>query len=80
MGDLNLRSLFGDDVTEYKCPNCGHQVRFKTLDALEHGVKVDCPGCGQTINIEPEAEAGQSLRQANKALRDFEKTVKRFGK
>lgn len=59
-----------------KCPGCGASYKV-TLKQVRDRARVTCPGCRKQIQIQPE---GDDLRRIEKALDDFQKTLKEFGK
>lgn len=74
--------MFDLDMTwvEAECPNCGYSVDIQLLDAKTERT-VYCHNC--KINLElkdSEASVHSGLDSINKALKDFEKTLKNFGK
>lgn len=46
-------SIFGEDIYEITCPNCGDIVRLDEEMLLSNDV--ECPGCGEKIEIELDA-------------------------
>ncbi|WP_272028102.1 hypothetical protein [Kocuria rosea] len=63
------------DKIETKCPDCGSRVRF-TLDDVAKQRTVRCSR-GHSVKMRDE---GGGARKASKALRDLNKTLKKFGK
>ena len=63
------------DKMESKCPDCGSRVRF-TLDDVAKQRTVRCSR-GHSVKMRDE---GGGARKASKALRDLNKTLKKFGK
>lgn len=80
MSDLNLEKLFGSQSVDFTCPGCNHTFNVKFRELLREGNIIVCPKCGQRINIQHEAETTKSIRDDNRALRDFQRTLEKFGK
>lgn len=74
--------MFDLDMTwvEVECPNCGYSVDIQLLDAKTERT-IYCHNC--KINLElkdSEASVHSGLDSINKAFKEFEKTLKNFGK
>lgn len=63
------------DKLETECPDCGAKLQFELEDVARQRT-VRCSR-GHSVKLKDE---GGGARKASKALNDFEKAVKRFGK
>lgn len=77
---MDLDKLIGDQRIEIECPGCNRAFKVKFKEISRDGATVRCPRCSRDIAISHSAESERSLRNANKALRDLERTLKRLGK
>lgn len=79
---MDLEQLIGDGDVDFTCPNeeCGHQFKVKVKVLMHEGSTVTCPSCKSEITIEHEEGTDKKFRDANRALKDFERTLKNFGK
>ena len=80
MSGLNVDSIFGSQELDSECPGCGHQIKVSFHDLAREGNEITCSGCHKPITIEHTPETAKGLKDANKALRDLENTMKKFGK
>lgn len=59
---------------EVECPGCKRKVKVK-LEDVRPGRKKDCPSCSAEISF-----TGDDGRKAQKAIDDFEKSIKKMFK
>ncbi len=70
--------MFEDAEIGIPCPKCGHETK-QTVGWLKANTEFTCPSCGSVIEVEAE-ELLTGLKKADKALADFRKTLRGFGK
>jgi len=70
----------GKEKLTYNCPKCGRKITF-TLNQVAKQATVKCSGCGEHIKLQDSnSSARLGISQINKSFRDFERTLKQFGK
>ncbi len=79
-GDLSLNKLFGEQEIEITCPGCEHQFPVKLKETMQDGNTIQCPSCQRSITIQHDDSAKQGLADIEKSLKNFESTLKNFGK
>jgi hypothetical protein len=57
------------------CPACGQTMHVSLAD-VQHGRTVTCPN-GHSVTLQ---QQGRGIQQADKALDDFEKSIKRLNR
>ena len=65
---------FTDTKMEVSCPECGRTIRIRLRDIQNKRV-VTCPG-GHRVQLE---EEGHGIRDADRAMRDLERKLKKLG-
>lgn len=60
------------------CPGCGHK-NPKTVAWIKTHDEMVCRGCGESVRIEAD-ELIAGLKKADKAVADFRKSLRSFGK
>jgi len=65
---------------DFECPNCGYIDEVQMID-VKTEKKVFCHNCKIIIElIDSDASTHSSIDSMTNALKDFEKTLKNFGK
>ncbi|WP_442951508.1 MJ0042-type zinc finger domain-containing protein [Paenibacillus sp. GYB004] len=87
MPNTTLESLFGDEKIDIDCPQCQNRFKVKFKQVAKDGSIVSCPSCHTNIELRHDDTTKKTLTDADKASRDFEKTLnqldktfKKFGK
>lgn len=65
-------------MPELKCPNCGASLEHAfegKLDDMLANRPIHCPGCGIEIRLRDE-----DRRAIKRALEDFKRSLRRFGR
>lgn len=78
MRDLSLESLFGDGDLDVDCPACEKTFQIKFKEVMTSGSTVTCPSCNQDIVINHDETTEKTMKDGNKALKEFEKALKKF--
>lgn len=78
--NLDINDLIGDADIDMECPNCDHEFSVKADKVLRKNAEVKCPACQASIKIQHDESVDRSIKSTNKALKDFERSLKRFGK
>lgn len=74
MFDLNKEQI------TFKCPRCGRTIKA-TLAQVSRQVTISCTGCCQSIALKDNTgSACKSIRDVNYAIKDFENSLKKFGR
>ena len=61
------------------CPDCKRLIRV-TIAQISKQESINC-SCGQTIQLVDESGSNKkTVKDINKAFKDFERTLKKFGK
>ena len=63
-----------DLTAKLQCPNCHHSVQIKVKEMVPGRTK-NCPFCGTQFNF-----TGDDGRKVQRALDDFNRTLKRLGR
>ncbi len=80
MNELNLENVLGSQPIEITCPGCGHKFSVAFREVMREGNQITCSGCHQNITISHAPGTSQDLGKADRALKDFGKTIKNFGR
>jgi len=69
----------GQRKISVKCPSCGRSNTV-VLSQVGRQEKISC-GCGQNIRlIDHNGSSAKAIKDINAAMKNFERTLKRFGK
>jgi predicted RNA-binding Zn-ribbon protein involved in translation (DUF1610 family) len=70
---------FNDQLIDAPCPLCGYELEIRIID-IRLESREFCPNCKATILLrDEEASTETGLREVDRAMRDLEKTFRRFG-
>ena len=72
-----MSSLFDDAGIEVACERCGHKT-MKTIGWIKSHTQLTCQ-CGTLINIDS-SQLQSGLKEVDRSLEDFKKTLRKFGK
>lgn len=65
---------------DFPCPACGRKNTV-TLAQVSRQATVTCSGCRESIKLkDSNGSANKSIRDINKAMRDFENSLKKLGR
>lgn len=73
-----MKSAFDSERIEIPCPHCGHKFS-ELLGKLKTEPKIACASCGGVITFDA-SNLNAGLKQADKALADFNAAISSFGK
>ena len=60
------------------CPECNRSMSV-TLKQVANGALIKC-NCGQEIQLKSNSTNKKVIKDVNKSFKDFERTLKNFGK
>lgn len=72
----SLNKLFGDEKLSVNCPVCNHTFKVKFRQVTKDGSTIQCPACKTNIKLEHDSTTKKTLRDCEKATREFEKSLK----
>jgi len=65
---------------DFNCPECGLKNKV-TLEQIEKQIIIKCSDCNKDITlIDKDGSAKRSVADINKAVKDLENTIKKFGR
>lgn len=77
---LDLNKLLGDKSRDIECPNCSRPFKVELKKLFQKGSVVHCPHCNASISFEQLPETTKAIDRVNSALKDLEKTIKKFNR
>lgn len=80
MKNLNLSELYGKQSIDIQCPSCDHKFKVKFDNLLKNNNIIKCSNCNNDIKIEHDSTTKKTLHDTDKALKDFEKSLKKLFK
>ncbi len=69
-----MTGVFDNESIDLTCPECGHKFK-KAVRRIKSSPKFPCPKCGGGFDA---TEFKRGLRQTDKAVSDFKKSIGRL--
>jgi predicted Zn finger-like uncharacterized protein len=77
---MDLNSIFADAEMEMECPGCKFEFTVTFSQVSEDGSTIQCPRCNAEIKVKHDDESKDTLNDLKKALNDFDRMFRNFGK
>ncbi|WP_374718175.1 MJ0042-type zinc finger domain-containing protein [Neobacillus sp.] len=75
MKDISFDDLFGDQEIDLECPECNGTFQVEFAIISKDNAEVTCPHCNVTIRMEHDDTTKKTLRDSDRALKDFNKSL-----